>query len=307
MGPFTMRLLTCVLLLGMAGVASGHATSADRSIYEWTFEPWVVVCLMLSMGLYIAGVARLAARVRQGRALLKKQAACFAAGWCALAVSLVSPLDELGSHLFSAHMVQHEMLMIVAAPLLVLGRPLAVWTWAIRPDLRVAVGSITRHPLVHAPWRIMTEPISAWLLHAAALWLWHVPALFQAALANEAVHAAQHASFLATALLFWWAVLGQSARSVSNGASVVYLFTTMMHTAALGALLTMSDKLWYPVYAAGNGAFGLSPIEDQQLGGLIMWVPGGLPYLIAGLVLCSRWLVDERQPMHASTTPGAGG
>jgi cytochrome c oxidase assembly factor CtaG len=145
---------------------------------------------------------------------------------------------------------------------------------------------------VRAAWRTCTEPIGAWSLHAIALWVWHTPVLFEAALADEAVHVAQHSCFLVSALFFWWSVFGRGAAR-RGGASVASLFTTMMHTSALGALLTFAPASWYAHYAKAS-AFGLSALEDQQLGGLVMWVPGGLAYLVAGLAIVAAWLGQPR-------------
>jgi putative membrane protein len=146
-------------------------------------------------------------------------------------------------------------------------------------------------------WHALTRPAVSWLVHAAALWLWHVPALFDAALASDGVHALQHLSFLVSALLFWWAVLGHGWQRPNRAAAMIYLFTTMLHTGALGVLLTWSTVPWYASYADAGGAFGLSLLEDQQLGGLIMWIPGGLVYVLAGLFLGAQWLARVGSPV----------
>jgi putative membrane protein len=270
---------------------------------RWTLEPWVILCMGWSIALYAAGIFRLWRRAGAGRGVGRLEAAAFCGGWLAVFIALVSPLDGIGSWLFSAHMVQHELLMIVAAPFMVLGRPLAVWIWALPATWRRAFGRAARWRWLAAFWAAMTDPVSAWSLHALALWVWHVPALFEAALASQAVHTLQHASFLATALLFWWAVLGADARKPAHGASMFYLFTTMAHTGALGALLALAPTAWYPAYAGRSAAFGLDPVEDQQLGGLVMWVPGGLAYLWAGLVVAARWL--RRPAEQIRQDPGA--
>lgn len=127
------------------------------------------------------------------------------------------------------------------------------------------------------------------LSHAAALWFWHIPALFDATLGNEWIHAAQHLSFFLSALLFWWSLFYARGRN-AYGKGVLYVFTTGVHTGILGALLTLSSRLWYRAYANSSALWGLTPLEDQQLGGLIMWVPAGLVYLGAGLSLFSVWL-----------------
>jgi putative membrane protein len=290
------RLLPLFLLLAGLGCCAGahaHDVEAELALgpaLGWGAEWWALALLALSLLLYGAGMRRLWPRAHGARATLLRQGAWFGAGWLTLVLALASPLDAAGSYAFAAHMVQHELLMIVAAPLLVLGRPLAIWLWAFGPAGRRRLAGATRNGAVRAAWGALTRPLNAWLLHFAALWMWHVPATFQAALADNATHALQHTSFLGTALLFWWAVLGREGANQGRGAAIVYLFTTMMHTGALGALFTLSDGVWYPLYGNRAQLFGLNPLEDQQLGGLIMWIPGGLAYLAAGLVLCLRWL-----------------
>lgn len=296
MGAVAVRRLSVLLLLAApaAGAHTLQAQSAAAALPGWGAEPWVLALLALSAALYLLGLARLWPRSRSGRSALLRQAGMFAAGWLTLVVALASPLDGMGSQLFSAHMLQHELLMIVAAPLLVLGRPLGVWLWAL-PG-RTAIASAVRHPLLRLPWQMLTLPLVSWLLHALALWAWHAPRLFEAALASNAVHGWQHTSFLASALLFWWAVLGDGGERAQRGGAMLYLFTTMLHTGALGALLTWSAVPWYPAYAGTVGLYGFGLLEDQQLGGLIMWIPGALAYLFAGLALAARWLRDTPRP-----------
>jgi len=289
-----MRRLTALLLLLASAAAQAHDLNGTGPQLGWGAEPWVAGCLALSLIWYVRGMLRLWQRARQSRPQLLRQFGCFGAGWAMLALALASPLDSAGSYGFWAHMVQHEVLMIVSAPLMVLGRPFGVWIWSMPARWRGGVGKASHWPALAWCWDMITRPLHAWLLHFAALWVWHVPALFQAGLVDNGVHALQHASFLFSALLFWWAVLGKHGGAHSRGASIVYLFTTMMHTGALGALFTMSDTIWYPLYGNRPSLFGLSPLEDQQLGGLIMWIPGGLAYVIAGLVLGARWLAPAR-------------
>jgi putative membrane protein len=297
MGAVALRILAAALLLPRAVLA--HAV--ERSDVDAGVEPWLVVLLAVSLLLYVGGVARLWRQAGRSRGISTAQAGAFALGWLTLVAALVGPIDELGAHLFAAHMVQHELLMIVAAPLLVLGRPLAAWTWALPARWRQSVGQATHRRWLAASWAGITQPLVAWALHAVALWLWHAPQLFDAALQHEWVHDLQHVSFLGTALLFWWAVLGGDPRSTRSGFALVYLFTTMMHTGALGALLTFATTPWYDAYAGETAAFGLTPVEDQQLGGLVMWIPGGTAYLIAGLYLVARLLA------RPAVTPASAG
>ncbi len=279
---------------GAIAHALGHPAHAASDL-PWSFEPWVLVCLGLSAGLYTLGVARLWGHAGRGRGVRPLQALAFVAGWLTLVVALVSPVDPLGERLFSAHMIQHELLMIVAAPLLVLGRPLAVWAWALPQRCSRVAGRFFHTPAWRVPWLVITGPFIAWVLHALALWLWHAPALFEAALANEGVHTFQHACFLLTSLIFWWSIFS-AATGRQRGLALVSLFTTMVHTGALGALLALSATAWYPIYASTAPAFGLTALQDQQLGGLVMWVPAGLIYIVCGLVLAADWMGRAGSP-----------
>jgi cytochrome c oxidase assembly factor CtaG len=252
-------------------------------VRAWSFEPLVVTGLMLTAGLFLIGFLRKGStRIGEG--------IWFACGWLALVVALVSPVHAWGRVLFSAHMTQHEVLMLVAAPLLVLGRPLVVFLWAFPVQWSRRIGNVGKIGCVSGTWRFLTIPLVAWLVHAIALWVWHVPVLFDAVLQNEWVHTLQHISFLASALLFWWALIHGPQGAMGYGAAVLYLFTTSIHSGALGALLTVAGTVWYPSYIGLTSSWGLTPLEDQQLGGLIMWIPAGVVYLIAGLALFVGWL-----------------
>jgi putative membrane protein len=133
----------------------------------------------------------------------------------------------------------------------------------------------------------------AWAIHAVALWIWHIPYLFQATLESDVVHTLQHISFFGSALLFWWAIINESAALARYGAGILYLFTTSIHSGLLGAFLTFTHRLLYPVYASSTDQWGLTPLEDQQLGGLIMWVPAGLVYIVAALFMFAGWLRES--------------
>ena len=282
------------LAAGSLVTIAAHAHPLDAAAVAapplaWSFEPWVLACLALAAALYGAGLARLWRRAGPGRGVHARRALAFAAGWLVTAIALVSPLDGLGAQLFSAHMLQHEMLMVVAAPLFVLGRPLGAFAWALPPAWRRGIGAFFHRPGWRVPWLVVTAPLAAWLIHALALWLWHIPTWFQAALVHEGVHALQHTSFLLAALLYWWSVIGHAAQR-QRGAAMASLFTTMIHTGALGALLTLSSVVWYPAYGTRTLAFGLDPLEDQQLGGLVMWIPAGAAYVACGLATAAQWL-----------------
>jgi putative membrane protein len=255
----------------------------------WAAEPAIVGPVALVAIIYARGAWRLRRRRRD-------DARWFGAGWVALAVALVSPLHGASERLFSAHMAQHELLMVVAAPLLVLGRPSVALLWALPHRARPIAGRLAR---------VKMRPLATWLIHGIVIWVWHLPALFEATITSDAMHALQHASFLGSALLFWAAII-RPRRRASLGMSLVYLFTTTVHTGVLGALMAFSRTPWYPAYAASTSLWGLSPIEDQQLAGLIMWIPASAAYLLAALLILRRWLHSSEmgaaadQPVQAA-------
>ena len=256
----------------------------------------VLLPLLTVAALYLIGSWRLRYRSRGAHRLRRAQFTAFVAGWVALALALLSPLDTLGGELFAVHMAQHEVLMLIAAPLLVIGRPLPVFLWAFSTKWRAALGRAAQTLLVRGVWGGLTRPLTAWALHAFALWAWHAPRLFEAALVHRGVHDLQHISFLATALLFWSALLHARARE-TQGAAILYLFTTTVHTGVLGALITFGAHPWYPAYLATAPHWGFTALEDQQLGGLIMWVPGSLVYVGVALTLLARWINAAGRPV----------
>ncbi len=274
----------------------------------WAWEPGVIIPLVLSGWLYFIGVRKLWKESDKGRGVRRWEAWCYAGGWFALFIALVSPLHPWGRVLFSAHMTQHEILMLVAAPLLVLGRPLIPFLWALPIGWAREVGSWGKLAAVQTVWRAITNPFAAWAIHAVALWVWHIPALFQATVNSELVHTGQHLSFLLSALLFWWALIHGRQGLMGYGAATLYMFTTSIHSGLLGALITFASTVWYPVYLRTTQSWGLTPLEDQQLGGLIMWIPAGLVYIIAGLALFAGWLreserrVVKREAIRAVTS-----
>ncbi len=286
-------------MVGFLFHSGEHHLDAGTILRWWTWDPFVLALLAVSGTLYAIGVARLWRRAGVGQGVRRWETACFAAGWLSLLAALISPLDALGDVLFSAHMVQHEVLILIAAPLLVLGRPLAPFLWSLPKAGRERAGRWTQLPAVAAAWRFLTAPLAVFVIHGLALWIWHLPSLYQATLDDDFIHALQHLSFFGSAALFWWALLRGRFGRLGYGAAVLYVFITSMHSGILGALLTFAPRLWYPLYQARTSRWGLSPLEDQQLAGLIMWVPAGLVFVLLGLALFAAWLGEaERRVAH---------
>lgn len=263
----------------------------------WSFAPGVVAGLAaLGVG-YARGAAALRRRSRWTDGVPRPARSAFWAGWSVLALALTSPLHALGEALFSAHMVQHIVLMTVAAPLLVVGQPVVVLLWALPDAVRAAVARLGRMQWLRAVVAAAAEPGGAWAIQASAILLWHLPPLYGWSVHSEGGHALQHLSFLGSAMLFWHALLARPAARRRYGAAVLYLFTTAVYTGGLGALLTVAPRPLYPVYSTTTVPWGLSPLEDQQLAGLLMWVPGGLIYLVAALALGAMLLRESGQRM----------
>lgn len=280
------RVVVVAMLLPFIAIAHpGEPLQPDDLWSAWEFDPGVVIPLLISAFLYTRGA-------RRHRGLTIREKFCFWTGWAMLAIALLSPLHPVGEVLFSAHMVQHEILMLLAAPLLVLSRPLVTFLWGLPFEWRRSIGRWAKAGYVRRTWHIITEPLTAWSIHAVAIWSWHAPFLFQSTLKSELVHTAQHLSFFLSALLFWWVLFYTHGR-LAYGAAVLYVFTTAVHTSILGALLTFAPRVWYPAYSSTTQTWGLTPLQDQQIGGLVMWVPAGLVYLAAGLTLFAAWLKES--------------
>jgi cytochrome c oxidase assembly factor CtaG len=262
---------------------AGRAPEPHDLWTAWTFAPAAIVGLALASWLYARGVRALWRSAGAGRGIPPWRAACFAGGIATLGIALLSPIDRVATALFAVHMIQHMLLVVVAAPLLVLGDPALASIWALRISARRGVGAWWgAQRVLPALWRVLRLPLVAFTLHVAALWLWHLPTLYDAALRNEGVHVAEHLSFLATALLFWYPIAdARPRRRFGVGVATLYLFAAGLQCTLLGALITMSRHAWYVGHYGTTAAWGLTPLEDQQLAGLVMWIPAGLVYLVA--------------------------
>jgi cytochrome c oxidase assembly factor CtaG len=238
---------------------SGPPPPASR----WSLAPVTVGPLVVAAWAY--GL-RVNARIRCGDPGAWTQAASLAAGIAALAIAFLSPLCRLSASLASAHMVQHALLVTVAPLLLVLGIA------AVRKGRSSNLALVTS-------------------LYGAAIWLWHLPPWYQAALQSAPVHLLMYVSLLLASLLFWTGIVAAAREGASRaGAAALALLVTLIHTGMLGALLTFSPRIWYPLLATTAPAWGLSALEDQQLAGLIMWVPMGAIYLVAVLWIAAAGL-----------------
>ena len=271
-------------LLGRLRLDSIAMTLGQLLIKGWTWYPEIILGCMLLASAYLI----LAKFELNGRTVY------FLIGVFVLFLALVSPLDILSDdYLFSAHMLQHLLLVLVVAPLLLLGIPpdwlkrLLDWKPAVR------VESILGHPLL------------AWIIGVMTIYLWHLPVMYNAALQSENIHLLQHLSFLVSATIFWWPVILplKEKRRLSSLSSMLYIFAGAVANAVLGIILTFAPVGLYPEYLHPHDplgilplireGWGLDPQTDQQLGGLLMWIPGGLAYLSAILIVFAHWFSES--------------
>lgn len=289
-------LLVSFFLLSSMSAAAHDGGAVPSDVWtHWNLSPLMLICLLVPAGLYIRGA--LTYRVEPRRTAL------FIAGLLMLAVAFISPIDALSSTLFSAHMVQHLVLVIAAAPLLVWSAPGPPMLRGVPRRWRRPVGLFLVHPSAQALWRQFARPLPAFGLHVAAMLLWHAPPLYDAALVSPLLHTLEHASFFVSAALFWWTV----AYSEQFGARVLSVFGVMMVSGGLGALMTFSQSVWYGGHTAYVAAWGLTGLQDQQLAGMLMWVPAGALYVAAVAGLIGDWLdrMDRRPDRTSSGDAGS--
>jgi putative membrane protein len=275
-----------------------------RVSLPWTWDPLPLTTVAVATCAYVLGTTRLWQVAGRGRGLRYRNLICAAVGLATVLIALVSPLDGWSDSLFAAHMSQHELLMVVAAPLVVLGRPLTAYLWALPVGARRRVGAWLRQPAVKATWQFWSAPLFVLVLHAVVRWVWHVPTLFEAAMRHEALHAVQHFSFFTTAALFWWALVHGRYGKAGYGLGVLFVFATALHTSILGVLISVAPRVVYHIYESRVAASGWDALADQELAGLIMWVPSGLLFLVCALALFAAWLGEAERRAARNTMSG---
>ena len=291
---FSRSILLLLFVIGLSLVmvspASAHGGTHGELWQRWAWKD--LSWLLLIGGIYAVGVRALWIRGGVGNGISRVRAAAFGAGVLVLFIAIISPLDALSEELFSAHMVQHLLLILVAAPLLVFGRFTLAVGWALPPRWNARIWKDWKWK---DAWHVLTRPMAAFLIHNAAIWLWHMPRLYEAALQDEGLHFIEHASFFITAFIFWQVCteltrnmhLGRASRF---GQAIFLVFGTMLVSGFLGALLTFSQYVWYPSHLHDTALYGLTALEDQQLAGTVMWVPMGVAYAGLAIAILGRWL-----------------
>jgi putative membrane protein len=283
-----------VTLLFALATTPAFAHAGHQHTIRWTLDPVLLVPLGLALLIYLAGWRRLSQRASAP----PHGASLFLSGWAILTLALVSPLHEAGERSFTMHMIEHELIMLVSTLLLAASNAGGVLAWGLPRPFRLALGGSWKLPL-SALWKRLAEPVTATVIQAVVMWAWHAPIPFDRALESSGWHIAQHACFFLSSLLFWWAMLHPPGGRAGYGVSAACLFATSLIGGALGALMSFSTSPWYSDYAAmGMSGIGLDPVTDQQLAGLIMWIPGGVFHGVAALVMFYKWF---REDAHAAT------
>jgi putative membrane protein len=260
-------------------------------IERWSVHPSIPIGLAILALAYAAGIARLARREGSVPRIYRLQAATFALGLVIFFLALTGPIHDLSdSYLFSAHMVQHLIVTLVAPPLVLLGTP----GWLLEPLLRP--------PAVRGVVRFLTRAPVAFVLFSVTLAVWHLPVLYNATLLLLEVHIFEHLLFIGTAFIAWWPVLSPIREMrLRPLLQVLYLILLTLPMKGLGALLTLSDELLFPAYALAPRVFGIDAFEDQRIGGLLMWVPAGFILWGAATIVFFRWwFSEERSEASAS-------
>ncbi len=265
---------------------AGRLTAPHDVWGAWNLDPILLAGLVSAVWAYRRGATCGRRHVEAWRAT------CFTGAVVTVGVALVSPLDALSGALASAHMVQHVLLLLVAAPLLALSTPMD----ALLRGSPAVVRDVSRRwrrrlRLRRQNLRTLRHPVTVWLLHVGTLWFWHAAVPYDAAVEHHPLHVVEHASFLVTGVLFWRVLIGARAVDrVSNGFGVLLVFAMAMQSTFLSALLTFARAPWYSVYASSTAPWNLDALADQQLAGVIMWIPAGVVYVVSALALLAAWI-----------------
>jgi cytochrome c oxidase assembly factor CtaG len=279
----------------------------------WSWSPWIVASLAVACLLYARGLARIEGAIR-AQLFGPLRRASFVAGIAILFVVLISPFDALDDQLFSAHMAQHLVLMMVAPPLLLYGRtglvlmmvapPLLlygrtglVFLWAMPLNARRAIRRILRLSGLRQTMHAAMSPPVVWLLCTTFLCFWHIPAPYGWALDSEIVHAAEHVCFFVPSLM----LEPQGRRRLPYVTAMLLVLTFAVQNGLMGAILTFSARPFYSSYFTTTAAWGLTPLEDQQLGGLGMWIPASLIHLTTLSVLFVAWMRESERREFGQT------
>lgn len=283
--------------LASAGPAAHDVIREGHPVWTaWTLDLPVIIPAVIVGFFYARGLTRWTVRHRPHPWW---KILCYYLGLASLVLAIVSPIDSIGAHHFFMHMVQHEIIMLISVPLLLLGAPTTPVLRGMPKWLRLGVvAGLASDPIARGAWRFLTQPLVALLVSTGVLVAWHLmPGWYDAAVGNANVHYLQHVSFAATAFLFWWNVIDPAPlrAPMSYLLRMVYILVAATAQSVIAALITLSDRPLYDVYVTARPVFDMSPLADQELGGLIMWVPGQLLHLLVIGALFAVWATQSER------------
>lgn len=289
--------LAIALLAVTPAVVLAHGEAAPSPTFPavllaWRFDPLVVIGLGAAAVAYLWAVRSVnLAHPRNPHPRTRTWS--FLAGLSAIGLALSSPIEAYEGMLFSVHMTQHLLLMLVAPPLLLGGGPITLALRAASQPVRRRLLRVLHSPVLKA----ISFPVVTWILFAAVNWGWHFSVLYDEALENQLLHYVQHATFLGAALLFWWPVIGVDPGPwrMPYPVRLFYLFLALPQNSFLGVALLSTGTVLYPHYVTNPRTWGPTPLEDQQLGGILMWVAGDIAFLLAMVVVIWAWLRHEER------------
>jgi putative membrane protein len=275
-------------------------------LLSWSWRPEIMLTLSLAAAVHLAGRRRLKQR-GGGRLVTGWRSASYLSGLTVVWIALMSPIDVLAGQFFYMHMIQHLLLVMVAPPLLLIADPMPIMMWGLPALLRREVGRELRPEAVfRRGLRAVTSPGLVWLMFVAVLVGWHDSGAYDAALRSDLVHDVEHLSFFITAMLFWWHVTGAAPhvhKRLSRGLRIGYVLSIIPANMLTGLALTFASDPLYPYYATVPRPGGMSILQDQMLGGVLMWIPGSMMYIIAALVLIAQAIRAEEDRARLSDPP----
>jgi len=287
----------------------GRATLAVI-LLSWAWRPEIILTLGLAAAIHLAGRWRLKRRVASGSRIVSPwRTVSYLSGLAVIWIALMSPIDVLSGQYFFMHMIQHLLLVMIAPPLLLLADPMPIMLWGLPEGLRLEVGRWLRPgALFRRVAQAVTAPGLVWLYFVAGVVGWHSPGAYNAALVSDLAHDVEHLSFFIPAVLFWWHVIGAAPhihRRLSRGARIAYALSGVPPTAITGIVISFTGHPIYTYYETVPRLGAMTVLEDQMLGGTLMWIPGSMMYIVAALVLVAR-MADESEGVGGGRSVGQG-
>ena len=268
---------------------------------SWDFRPEIIAVLSLAVLVYSLGWARLRPTRRRTHRTVKLREQRLASGWrlasylsgiSILVLALMSPIDVLGGHLFFMHMIQHLMLIMFIPPLLLIANPLPFILWGLPDQTRRHMGQwLSNRAYFRKTLKTTTRPGYVWIILIVLIIGWHDPVFYNAALSSDLVHDLEHISFFCAGMLFWWHITGAGPHVHGHFTSrmrIAYLLAMLPPTMLTGVTIAFATQPIYTYYKSVPRLWGMTLMQDQMLGGIIMWIPGSMMYILSALIIFSR-------------------